>query len=329
MKIRWVFLTLLLTSCTYFDYSSTSSSVSTSSNIISSISQSITNTSNESSTTVTNTSSSNESSIVTSSTSSSSKPSSSSSSTSTSKPSSSSSTSIKDTEFITIKDIKERAKKYIGLENNVGVYESNEYVEIELRLIACLDAITTKTGYGDRYKILMSDGIDYIYIKTKDTNYSYLEKYVENGGVYHVKGNISLYNNEVELTVTEKPTYLENKSIEIDYDNFEKYSSLDKVYQDLYNLKLNCKGIAFSKIIGIEVVCLVDDINNTNLYFGVGDKIINVHGSDKVTNKFVVGSSYLLYGALNMYNFRPSLEYVYAAKIDENIIRHLILKIEA
>ena len=75
------------------------------------------------------------------------------------------------TQSITIAHIKEKAKEYKGLENSVGVYESNYSVEIELKLLACLDAITTKTGYGDRYKILMSDGTDYIYLKTKQENY--------------------------------------------------------------------------------------------------------------------------------------------------------------
>ena len=84
-------------------------------------------------------------------------------------------------------------------------------------------------------------------------------------------------------------------------------------------MKLNCKGIAFSKIVAVEVTCLAKDINNTNLYFGANDRIINVHGNDKVTNKFTVGTSYLLYGALNMHNFRPGLEYVDAIRLDKNI----------
>jgi len=219
----------------------------------------------------------------------------------------------------TIKEIKETAKNYCGLVNSVGVYESNEKVELELSLIACLDAVTTKSGYGDRYKILMSDGIDYIYLKTNYDNYSYLKKYINDYGVYKIKGNISLYNGEVEITVDEKPTYLEEKSIDIQYDKLAENKSLEEVYQDLYSLKLNCKGIAFSKVVGVEVVCLAKDINNTNLYFGADGKIINLHGNDKVTNNFTVGSSYLLYGALNMHNFRPGLEYVYATKLDNNV----------
>ena len=245
--------------------------------------------------------------------------SSSSSNLSSSSSSTSSSSSSKVENKITISFVKEEAKKYKGLENSVGVYESNYYVEIDLALIACLDAITTKTGYGDRYKILMSDGNDYIYIKTKQENYTYLKNYVEDRGVYTVKGYISLYNNEVELTVSEKPTYLSNKTIDINYESLAAKDTLENIYNEMYGLKLNCKGIAFSKIVAIDVVCLAKDINNTNLYFGNGSRIINVHGSDKVTNKFVVGSSYTLYGALNMHNFRPGLEYVHSVKLDSNI----------
>lgn len=221
---------------------------------------------------------------------------------------------------IKIKEIKEKALNYLGKENEVGIYESNEKVNIELAVISCLDAITTKTGYGDRYKILMSDGEDYIYIKTNRKNYEYLEKYVQNRGVYLITGNISLYNKEVEITVSDDIVYLENKTISINYNSLAKKVTLQEAYDLMSQLTLNCKGVSFSKIVQIEVKCLAKDINNTNLYFGNGDKIINIHGHDKVTNNFVVGNSYVLYGALNVYNFRPGLEYVYHTSLNKDIV---------
>lgn len=226
--------------------------------------------------------------------------------------------SIKNETFSSISEIKNRAKGFEKLVNNVGVFESDVYVEIKLKLIACLDAVTSKTGYGDRYKLLMSDGRDYIYIKTSFENYDYLKGYVTDQSVYYVGGYISIYNNEIELTVNEKPTYLANETINLDYDCFES-KTLEEIYVEINNLKLNCKGIAFSKIIKTEVLCLAKDINNTNLYFGSGNKIINVHGNDKVTNKFTKGKSYVLIGALSMHNFRPGLEYVDAYSIEEEV----------
>ena len=219
----------------------------------------------------------------------------------------------------TIKNIKDKAQDFLGKENSVGVYESNIEVEIELKLLACLDAITTKTGYGDRYKILMTDGNDYIYVKTTDKNYQYLKDYVNDQGVYKVKGNISLYNKEVEITVKEKPVYLSSENIDIDYDSLAELKTLEETYALMNNLTLNCKGIGFSQIVKVEVKCLAKDINNTNLYFGKGNYIINVHGNDKVTNKFVVGNSYTFYGALNVHNFRPGLEFVYATSLNKDI----------
>lgn len=222
-------------------------------------------------------------------------------------------------QLLSIRQIKEKAKEFVGKENEVGVYESSIMVNLNLKLLSCLDAITSKIGYGDRYKILMTDGEDYIYLKTNYNNYSYLKNYVENQGVYKVKGNISLYNKEVEITVDEKPSFLENENIDINYNSFVMDSSLEKVYEELNGLKLNCKGVAFSKLVKIEAKCLAKDINNTNLYFGSGEKIINVHGSDKITNKFTVGNSYSLIGALNMHNFRPGLEYVSSTLLDKEI----------
>ena len=102
-------------------------------------------------------------------------------------------------QILSVKEIKEIAKGFRGLENNVGVYESNIEVDIDLTLIACLDAVTSKTGYGDRYKILMCDDNDYIYIKTTLENYQYLKQYVNDRSLYNIKGYISLYNNEVTV----------------------------------------------------------------------------------------------------------------------------------
>ena len=198
-KFKFILLSLLLCSCGLTNVSSlstSSSSTSFSSSIIETSS-----TSNEELSSSTSSSGSTTSSLI---------------SSSSSIPSSSSKEEIKN---ITIKDIKEEASKYKGLENNVGVYESNKTVEIDLVLIACLDAITTQQGYGNRYKILMSDGEDYIYVKTSQENYKYLEKYADNRGVYKVKGNISLYNNEVEITVNDDILYLEGESIDIDYND--------------------------------------------------------------------------------------------------------------
>ena len=78
--------------------------------------------------------------------------------------------------YNTISSIKEKAKEFVGKENSVGVYESDIEVNIKLKLLSTLDAITSKTGYGDRYKILMTDGEDYIYLKTTYQNYDYLKK---------------------------------------------------------------------------------------------------------------------------------------------------------
>lgn len=219
----------------------------------------------------------------------------------------------------TIKQIKEIASNYTSMKNDVGVYESSIEINIDLKLLACLDAITSKSGYGDRYKVLMSDGIDYIYVKTNFNNYDYLKNYVNDQSTYNINGTISLYNDEVEITNSIKPTYLPNKIIEMDYNTLAKNQSLNEIYADLNKLTLNCKGVAFSKIIKTEVICLAKDINNTNMYFANNDKIINVHGHDKVTNKFSVGNSYTLYGALSMHNFRPSLEYVYHTSLDKQV----------
>lgn len=232
----------------------------------------------------------------------------------------SSSSSNSAAEKISVKDIKKKAENYLSSVNEVGVYESVEEVEIDLQLIAVLDAITTKQGYGSRYKALMSDGEDYIYVKITDTEYKNLKKYVTERQTYHVKGVIGLYNNtETEIISNGEIEYIGDEIILIDYLSLADELSLSDIYENLNNLALNCKGVAYSSIIKTKVTCLAKDINSTNLYFGNGQYIINVHGNDKVTNNFTKGSSYILVGALSVYNYRPSLEYVYSEPISEEI----------
>ena len=232
----------------------------------------------------------------------------------------SSSSSNSAAEKISVKDIKKKAENYLSSVNEIGVYESTEEVEIDLQLIAVLDAITTKQGYGSRYKALMSDGEDYIYVKITDTEYKNLKKYVTERQTYHVKGIIGLYNNtEAEIISNGEIEYIGDEIILTDYLSLADELSLSDIYENLNNLALNCKGVAYSSIIKTKVTCLAKDINSTNLYFGNGQYIINVHGNDKVTNNFTKGSSYILVGALSVYNYRPSLEYVYSEPISEEI----------
>lgn len=232
----------------------------------------------------------------------------------------SSSSSNSAAEKISVKDIKKKAENYLSSVNEVGVYESTEEVEIDLQLIAVLDAITTKQGYGSRYKALMSDGEDYIYVKITDTEYKNLKKYVTERQTYHVKGVIGLYNNtETEIISNGEIEYIGDEIILTDYLSLADELSLSDIYENLNNLALNCKGVAYSSIIKTKVTCLAKDINSTNLYFGNGQYIINVHGNDKVTNNFTKGSSYILVGALSVYNYRPSLEYVYSEPVSEEI----------
>ena len=232
----------------------------------------------------------------------------------------SSSSSNSAAEIISVKDIKKKAENYLSSVNEVGVYESTEEVEIDLQLIAVLDAITTKQGYGSRYKALMSDGEDYIYVKITDTEYKNLKKYVTERQTYHVKGVIGLYNNtEAEIISNGEIEYIGDEIILTDYLSLADELSLSDIYENLNNLALNCKGVAYSSIIKTKVTCLAKDINSTNLYFGNEQYIINVHGNDKVTNNFTKGSSYILVGALSVYNYRPSLEYVYSEPVSEEI----------
>lgn len=219
---------------------------------------------------------------------------------------------IPETKVVTIKEAKELAKPLFGKENEVGVYESDIRVSLKkVQLVDVLDAITTKQGYGSRYKLLVADNTGYMYIKVPQTIYENMKKYRNDKSSYDINGTLGLYNDEVEVICNEKPTWLKDENnYVIDYDKLSTSMTLSQIYEATSKLKMNGKGIAFSYLVNLDVQCLGKDFENSNVYFGSGDYIINVHGSDKLYNKFTKGTSYHLVGALQMFNYRPGLIYV-------------------
>lgn len=218
----------------------------------------------------------------------------------------------------TVSEIRAIGETLVGSENEVGVAESDCKVSFVAKMYSCLDAVTTKSGYGNRYKILVADTTGYLYVKVPYASYEYLTKYDNQYGCYRFEGTVSLYNGEVEVTSDLKPVYLNETDIAVDWEILaEENDSLETVYRDIYALKTNTKGIAFSGIVGLNLLCLARDFENTNVYLTDGKNIVNMHGNAHLYTKFTPGFSYHVYAAKTIHNFRPGLEFVAASVLEQ------------
>ncbi len=238
----------------------------------------------------------------------------SSSSSITSFESESSSSSSSNTQILkSISACKEKAVELLPLVNDKNVAESDIQVEIEAKLLARFDAITTKSGYGDRYKLLVANEDGYIYLKVNGDIYSRLENKI--GSFFNIKGNLSLYCGEVEITVSEMLTEVSHESN--NYENLYVEKSLEQIYRNLDLVSLNTKGCGYSSLVKFtgKYLATMDDVV---LLFSDGSKIIQVHGPKKFKNSLSVGQVYDIYGAMNMYNYRPGVEYVFS-KINNQV----------
>lgn len=215
-------------------------------------------------------------------------------------------------ETIAIIDAKEKSLALKDNVNEVDVAVSTEMVQIKGTLLSRNDAVTTKKGYGNRYKLFIVDTTSYIYVQVDYKVYAKLENSI--GKTYLFKGNPSLYCKEPELVLD---SYEEINSFAVDLSTISvPFSSVNDIHQQEKTLPTNCKGIAFSSLISIDLTYIgVHD--NKVLLFSDGKDLILVHTRDKIKNSLSINSSYHLYATLSMYYYRPGLEYISHENIEQ------------
>lgn len=192
--------------------------------------------------------------------------------------------------------------------NDVGVYESDRKAELEVRLLASLDAITTKAGYGNRYKLLVANDEGSLYLKVGAEIYNRLKS--QSGSCYRVRGTVSLYCGEAEITVDEMPEKIEDRAYSIDFEE----RTIEEIYTHLSQVTTNTKGCGFSSLTSFQGKYL-GAMDDAVLLFYDGDKIVQVHGDSKVKNGLNENEVYRIFGAMTMFNYKPGVEYVSSERI--------------
>lgn len=215
--------------------------------------------------------------------------------------------------FYTINKVREMSYALQNMTNEYDVAVSTKQVSITGVLLNRVDVVTTKKGYGDRYKLFIADETSYIYIQVNYATYAKLENSI--GKAFSFTGNVALYCNEPEIILS---SYNEiSTNIDIDFEALSQhYDSINNIFKEEEKMHTNCKGIGSSSLISIDAK-YIGIHDEKVLLFTDGVNIILLHTRDKVKNLLTLNSSYRLYATLNMYYYRPGLDYISHIKIND------------
>ncbi len=238
-----------------------------------------------------------------------------SSSISSSSEESSSTSSSEETPALTLlSEIITEANKLKTSVNELGVAESNIKANINLKLLSVTDVITSKALTGNRYKLLMTNGEQYIYVKVNDRVYSSMKTRV--GLSFNVQGTLSYYCGHPEITCS--LDRLEEVNLDVDESNLFVSKTLDEVYNLIDNMEVNNKGCNGGELVKVKLKLLAKLNTNVGVFHN-GDKIISIHGNDKFMNSMNVNNVYEIKGAITMHNFKPGIEFIDYSSVNENI----------
>ena len=225
---------------------------------------------------------------------------------------SSTSDSIPELESQTIAEIRVLSLACETIANEVGVGISSEYVKFAGKLLARLDSATSKSAYGKQYKLLFADTTGYIYVSADYAVYDKLEAKI--GSSYQIIGNPSYYIGAAEVVLS---SYSSVAAINVALSTLaEDADSLADVHAHASSLRLNNKGVAFSKLVAFDAVYF-GKADDSVLLFIDADNAVYVHGNRYIGSQFTPGNSYRLITAITMFKFRPGVEFLEKTAIDK------------
>lgn len=222
-----------------------------------------------------------------------------------------------------LSEIRTLGLTFQNLVNDVGVYTSNRVATFTAQLLTVQDYITTQKGYGDHHMAYVANETGYITLNMSEAYYKYLKGYQENQDVYEFFGKIGLYNDEVVVVLTKKPTYLPSVSLSYNLNDFAiARGDLSNFITNTKSLKRNSKGIAFNPTPTKYTLKYVAKVENAIALFTDGTYYVKMHSHDKINNFFTLGSVYDLIVREGSFYYYAQFEYLQktssSAEITEN-----------
>lgn len=195
--------------------------------------------------------------------------------------------------------------------------DMTQKVKIKGFCFAKTNLVKTKSAYGLNEsapgKVLLGDETGFIACASDPGNdgntlYGKVADHAgEENSKYEVTGYISRYLDQPEIYVpSDKSYYTYNPYLNVSFNpnSFAEQVDFTKYYQEAVDLKYNCAGHSYGKIISIKGVSIIDSIDG-GTYIGTnGSKVINIKKANCVLSK---GYCYDLVGIMQSNNYIPSL----------------------
>ena len=207
--------------------------------------------------------------------------------------------------------------------------QGEDKVSFKGRLFFAEDCGTTssKNGYlsTNQYKCFFFDNEDWIYVGVSSTMYAQLSKYEFKDNEYvEIKGTTNKYLGQNEI-IADSYTWLGNNSgLSYSFASLASAKSfpentIDEILTKAKASRLNIKGTNYTDNIVHFKAKYVQKVENAVALFASGSSYIYVHGTSKLNNGFTLGNSYDIYGAINMFIYRPQIEFLYSNVLSEPV----------
>lgn len=239
--------------------------------------------------------------------------------------SSSSSSPTLPNELTSIIEIKNYAKTLTPLitKDYDEVVTSEKLATITAQLLTVIDHTTTKSGYTSRYKAVVGNDTGIVYVALSDLGYTYIKDYIHQKQTYTFKGKIGLYNLEAEIVmeINQKPL-LSAQPITFNLNDFAtEITQIATLQNQLKDFKVNTKGTGFTTSLYKLTLKYLAKLENSLALFTDGEKVIQVHGDDKLNNQFNLSSikAYTLYGLFGLFGYKAEFKFIAYENSDVNI----------
>ena len=199
--------------------------------------------------------------------------------------------------------------------NEAGYYKSEKIVEFYGKVLTIVDSVCTKKYYSEsnRYKALVSDGDSLAYVAIDETMHKSMKDYAgASNSVYHFKAHLGKYYSSAELIAIEATWLNKTLAHDFSYDSLPLLN-LSQVQEKIAALPISEKGFCYGETIRFQAT-YIDELVQEVLLFSDGNKTIELHGSNKISNSFSKGNRYEVVANLGLYQYKPSLEFVTIAQ---------------
>jgi len=208
-----------------------------------------------------------------------------------------------------ISEIRELALGLASKTNERKVATSTLKVEFRAQLLFYQDYVAGGGDYTYRNKALVANETGYILVSMDAVSYDLNKNYESQQQVYDFKGTISLYNTEPEVTLTQRPTYIKDLTLNYTLPAVEE-TSINDVFTEIKQTAVNNKGIGYKVEVKEMTLQYLMKLENSIGLFSDGTNVIQIHGHGKVNSNWQVESVYKIKFIAGFHLYKTQFKYI-------------------